>query len=69
MQATAACKEIKVYVHSFLIPRYMDVVFYLHSPATLTEARKTPESSKYEDKSAHIGEGLGFFVLDVWIAA
>jgi hypothetical protein len=69
MQVTTACREMEVYVHLFLTPRYMDVVFYLHSAATLPEARKTPGPSKYEDKSAHIGGGLGIFVLDVWIAA
>ena len=43
--------------------------FYLDAPTTLPTETEPPRPSKYEAKSAHIGEGLGLFVFDVWIAA
>jgi len=47
----------------------MDVVFYLHAPENLTAAREPPGPSKYEAKTAHVGEGLGLFVFSVSVAA
>jgi len=43
--------------------------FYLHSPSNLPASKEPQRPSKYEDTSAHIGEGLGLSVFDVWIAA
>jgi len=46
----------------------MDVVIYLHAPATLHELREPLGPSKYDAKSAHTGEGLGLILFDVWTA-
>jgi hypothetical protein len=58
------------YFYSFLTPTlHRRCFFFLSRPSNLPVETEPPGPSKYEATFAHIGEGLGLFVVDVWIAA
>ena len=66
MHIMMACRDMEVYLHSFLNLILHRRCFKLHAPNFLPAAMQPRRPSKYKANSAHTGEGLGLFVFDVW---
>ena len=68
MHIMTACREMEDYFHSFLIPT-LHRRYLISLTSQFTRREEATDPSKYEAKIAHIEEGLGLFVFDVWTAA
>ena len=69
MHIMTACREMEDYFHSFLIPTLHRRCYLISLTSQFTRREEATDPSKYEAKIAHIEEGLGLFVFDVWTAA
>jgi len=60
---------MEFFIHSFLSPTLHRSCYLSSLSSKFTRGQKPPGPSKFEMNTTQIGEGLGLFMFDLWIAA